>query len=99
MELSLLLVDPLPTGSVRVEAVEFEVCVLLRPTFGRAFIAVGSTSKVDNLLLTNCLYFELQNLIDTRALLSAISYAAAPKRHAIELEIVFVCLFEFFDGR
>ena len=78
MELSLLLVDPLPTGSVRVVAVEFKVCVLLRPALGGAFVAVGSTSKVDNLLLTNCLYFELQNLIDTRTLLSAISYAAAP---------------------
>ena len=78
MELSLLLVDPLPTGSVRVVAVEFKVCVLLRPALGGAFVSIGSTSKVDNLLLTNCLYFELQNLIDTRTLLSAISYAAAP---------------------
>ena len=99
MELSLLLVDPLPARGAWIETVELEVSVLIRTFLDRALVAVSDTSEIDNLLFTNGLDFKFDDLIDACALLSPISDAAAPQVHAVELKVVLVCVFELFNCR
>ena len=99
MELSLLLVDPLPAWGAWIETVELEVSVLIRTLLDRALIAVSDTSEIDDLLFTDGLDFEFDDLVDACALLGTVSDAAAPQVHAVELKVVLVRLFKLFNCR
>lgn len=99
MKLALFLVDPLPARGTRAVAVEFEVGVLLGSAPNRAFVAIGRTTEIDNLLLADGLDSKFEDLIDACALLAAVGDTATPEMHTVELEVVLVGLFELLDRR
>ena len=99
MEFSLFLVYPLPSWTPWTEAIEFEVNVLVWTALLCAFISVGNTAKIDDLLLAYFLYFELQNLVNTRALLTSICNLTLPQVHTVKFKVILVCFLEFLDGR
>ena len=98
VELTLLLVHPLPARLSRCETVKL-VGDVLKPRLARGLLSVAIAPEDETLARAAILHLKLDDLIDSRTILACKRNLILPEPHRVKLEVLLIHASECFNRR